>query len=113
MNGVSCAMVQSSPRESKYSTLFRQLKARIESGALVPGDRMPTFVEMRAEYGVMPTTVDRIYGMLEQEGLIVREQGRGTFVKQPAPRHATGVVGIHGVSVSHPAHPYYAHLIEG
>ena len=106
-------MVQSSPRESKYNLLFRQLKAQIESGALAPGDRMPTFVEMRAQYGVVPTTVDRIYGMLEQEGLIVREQGRGTFVKQPAPRRANGVVGIHGVADSQPTHPYYAHLIEG
>lgn len=71
------------PRESKYMQLAAHVRRQIESGELQPGDRLPSFSQMAAEMGVMPTTFDRTLAVLQQDGLIVREHGRGVFVAPP------------------------------
>ena len=47
-----------------------------------PGTRLPTLVELIAEFAVAPMTVRQTLARLEDEGYIVREQGRGTFVRE-------------------------------
>jgi DNA-binding transcriptional regulator YhcF (GntR family) len=61
------------------------LGERISSGALRPGDRLPSVRELAAEAGVNVNTVRAVYARLEREGLTRSEQGRGTFVA-PAPQ---------------------------
>jgi DNA-binding LacI/PurR family transcriptional regulator len=97
----------------KYQTLANLFKAQIEQGEFKPGDRLPSFTEMRAQYGATPTTVERVYSQLEQERLIIRERGRGTFVCQPEVRPMTGVIGINGIVFSANLHPYWAQIMEG
>lgn len=107
-------MALSSPLKTpKYVVLAEQLREQIEQGVLKPGDRLPSFVEMRALHGVTPTTVERIYARLEQDNLIVRERGRGTFVRQRDERAMNGVIGISGISFSQQPHPYWFNLMEG
>ena len=48
-----------------------------------PGDRLPTEPELCAEFGVSRITVRRAVEELIDEGLLVRQQGRGTFVIEP------------------------------
>ncbi len=55
------------------------------SGLLEPGQRMPSEHELALEYGTSRPTVRRAYATLRGEGLIVTEQGRGTFIR-PKPR---------------------------
>lgn len=97
----------------KYVVLANRFKAQIEQGELKPGDRLPSFTELRAQFGVTPTTIERVYGLLEQENLIVRERGRGTFVCEPEERATTGVVGVAGMTLVQQPHPYWARLMEG
>ncbi len=97
----------------KYLAIAAQLREQIEQGELQPGARLPSFVEMRAQYDVTLSTVERIYAVLEKEKLIVREHGRGTFVLETQERKATGVIGIYGVEFSIQPHPYWAHVMEG
>lgn len=101
----------SSLKTPKYILLADQLREQIEQGALKPGDRLPSFVEMRDQHGVTSATVERIYKHLEKDRLVVREQGRGTFVKQNAERIRTGVIGIRGLTFSQ--HPYFIQVMEG
>lgn len=68
---------------SALSRVANSVREQIHSGRFKPGDKLPSYSEMVAEYGVSMVTVDRIYNHLEQEGLIVRQQGRGTFVAEP------------------------------
>ena len=62
--------------------LRRYVLGRIASGQLQQGDRLPTERELVEMFGGGRSTVRRELGELEQEGIIGREVGRGTFVKK-------------------------------
>jgi DNA-binding transcriptional regulator YhcF (GntR family) len=57
-----------------------KLRAAIAGGALKPGDRMPAVRELAAHAGVNVNTVRAVYSRLAKQGVVVSEQGRGTFV---------------------------------
>ena len=49
-----------------------------------PGDRLPAARALAKERGVQLMTVQSAYGQLRDEGLVLTQQGRGTFVRDPA-----------------------------
>lgn len=67
-------------------TLYRQLDAllreQIRDGILRPGGRMPSETELSGQYGVSRATVRQALEALEQDELIERHPGRGTFVRR-------------------------------
>lgn len=73
----------SSPRPTKYALLAEALREQITQGVLLPGDRLPSFGEMRTRYGASLATVDRALQILEKDGLVVRVNGSGVFVAEP------------------------------
>ncbi len=103
----------SSPTASKYKLLAESLREQIQTGQLQPEDRLPSFSEMRARHGATPTTVERVYSLLERDGLVKREKGRGVFVARPLASRTNGVVGIVGLHSSYTSHPWGMHLLEG
>lgn len=62
-----------------YQTLFEM----ISSGAVKPGDRMPTEAELVESYGISRTTARRALDELHRQGLVTRQPGKGTFVRAP------------------------------
>jgi GntR family transcriptional regulator len=58
--------------------LLERLRADVDR--LGVGGRLPTEPEISASYGVSRTTVRRAVQVLVDEGRVVRQQGRGTFV---------------------------------
>jgi DNA-binding LacI/PurR family transcriptional regulator len=102
-----------SPAISKYKQIAESLREQIQSGQLQPEDRLPSFSEMRAQHGATPTTVERVYSLLERDGLVKREKGRGVFVARPQASRIHGVIGIVGLHSSYTAHPWGIHLLEG
>lgn len=56
------------------------LRARILSGALAPGDRLPALHRLAADTGVNSNTVRAVYQRLEHDGLVTTRHGSGTFV---------------------------------
>jgi GntR family transcriptional regulator len=56
----------------------------IEGGLWVPGDRLPSENDFCRRFDISRTTVRQALTMLELEGALRREQGRGTFVAEPA-----------------------------
>jgi GntR family transcriptional regulator len=60
--------------------LAEGIRARVESGALGRGARLPSVRSLATEVGVNVNTVRAAYSRLETEGVISGEQGRGTFV---------------------------------
>src|SRR3954471_9088619 len=65
--------------------LVWKVRSLIESGALEPGDRLPSVRMLAEAAGINVNTARAVYGRLEGEGLIRSEQGRGTFVTPQQP----------------------------
>lgn len=68
-----------------YAQVAAELRIRIESGRWAAGQKLPTLEELEEEFGIARVTARQAIGMLEEEGLIWRKQGKGTFVAQALP----------------------------
>ncbi|MFI7007820.1 PLP-dependent aminotransferase family protein [Streptomyces sp. NPDC050145] len=68
----------------RYKTLVDALASDIRSGRLAAGTRLPTHRGLAAREGIAVVTATRVYAELEAMGLVSREQGRGTFVRDLA-----------------------------
>ena len=67
-----------------YLELAEKMAAAIRSGELKPGEQLPTQRDMADKLGITVGTVGRAYMLVEQQGLISGEVGRGSFVRGPA-----------------------------
>lgn len=65
-----------------YYQLKELLKEQITDGVLNPGDQLPSERDLEERYGVSRMTARRALVELCNEGLVYREQGRGTFVAE-------------------------------
>ena len=65
-----------------YTQLIAQIQQRIVSGALLPGERLPSVRDLAAEAGVNPNTMQRALAQLEAEGLVYTERTTGRFVTE-------------------------------
>ncbi|HEY4687712.1 MAG TPA: GntR family transcriptional regulator [Anaerolineae bacterium] len=66
-----------------YVQLEEILRTEIERGQLKPGERLPGEFELCQRYDVSRTVVRQALRDLTDEGLIVRDKGKGTFVAEP------------------------------
>jgi GntR family transcriptional regulator len=65
------------PRYAQLAELFRQ---RIVRGTWDAGTRLPSLDELTKEFDVARVTVRQAVDLLERDGLVSAQQGRGTFV---------------------------------
>lgn len=79
--------------------LWRQLASdlaeRIAAGAYKPMERLPTEPELCAAYGVSRITVRQAVRHLTEQHLVMRQQGKGTFVAGPLMTH--GLQELRGI----------------
>ena len=66
--------------KSKYKALAQTIRDAIASGDLAVGAKLPTVRDLAYRVGVTPGTVARAYSLLTDEGRLVAEVGRGTYV---------------------------------
>ena len=66
-----------------YAQIISQIKHLIVTESLRAGEQLPTIRELAAELGINFNTVARSYRMLDAEGLISTQHGRGTFILGP------------------------------
>jgi GntR family transcriptional regulator len=66
-----------------YHQIENDLRERIRSGLWTPGQRIPGEPELTRLYGASRITIRQALDNLEREGLISREPGRGSFVRDP------------------------------
>ena len=67
-----------------YTQLVGIIKRNISTGVLRVGDLLPSEAELCQALQISRNTVRQAIGELEDEGLVVRKRGRGTFVSDPA-----------------------------
>jgi 2-aminoadipate transaminase len=89
-----------------YQQVVERLRALIYSGALPPGDRLPTVRQLAADLGLTRLTIHAAYAELQAQGLIESFVGRGTFVAPRLPLPASGPIG----SQAQPPAPWH---VEG
>ncbi|NEV02036.1 GntR family transcriptional regulator [Bradyrhizobium uaiense] len=69
-------------RLPRYQRLRDDLAARINRNEWRPGDPIPSEAELGAHYGVAIGTVRKAIDQLVSDGVLERQQGRGTFVRR-------------------------------
>ncbi len=88
---------------SLWRQIAQHLHEEIKSGELQPGSKLPTEPHLARRFGVNRHTVRRALSVLQEEGLVSIEQGRGTFVRTPnadyhpgEDAHLSGNIGREG-----------------
>ena len=64
----------------KWVRIAAQLRSRIESGKLAPGEPVPSITQLTQEHGVARETAAHALKILEEEGYIRRYPGLGYYV---------------------------------
>ena len=77
---------RSSP-EPLYRQLSMHLEAEIARGRLREGERIESEDELARRFGISRITVRQAIAELVRKQILVRKQGKGTFVTLPAVRH--------------------------
>jgi GntR family transcriptional regulator len=74
-----------------FSPLYQQIKALIlqslQAGEWKPGESIPSEMDLAARFRVSQGTVRKAIDELAAENLVVRRQGKGTFVATHAEQH--------------------------
>ena len=65
-----------------YFQLYSDISQKIENNILKDGDKLPNEMELCEEFGLSRITIRQAYKELETNGYVLRERGRGTFVRK-------------------------------
>ncbi|WP_144392509.1 GntR family transcriptional regulator [Pleionea sediminis] len=65
-----------------YRQLMEQIRRMIASNQLSPGDGLPSVRQIATQLSVNPMTISKSYSLLEAEGLLERQRGKGMIVSK-------------------------------
>ena len=68
----------------KWQRIANDLRDRINSGDIAPGEALPSESELADKYRVTHSTVRRALVELRIEGRVMAQQGRGVYALDPA-----------------------------
>jgi GntR family transcriptional regulator len=74
-----------------YLQIVDQIKMRVAVGDWLSGQEIPSIRGLAAELRVSVITVKRAYYELEREGIIITNQGKGSFISDRVPDLRTEV----------------------
>src|SRR5437588_5636144 len=70
--------------ERRYEQVAEQIRKLISSGALKPGDKLPSERELCVKLGVGRSSIRDAVRTLQATGILEPRQGHGTVVRDPA-----------------------------
>lgn len=76
-------MIEFSPDAPRWRQIADVIRQRIADGTYPPRSRVPSLVQITAEFGVASSTAHKALTALRTEGLTYTEQGLGSFVSPP------------------------------
>lgn len=65
-----------------YKQLVDQFEDAIRSGALKPGEQVPSMNDFALQLGISKETVKKTYVILREKGLLIPQQGKGFYVAE-------------------------------
>ena len=68
-----------------YVQIIDQIKHLVATGVLRPDDQLPTVRQLASDLRVNFNTIARAYRMLDEDGVISTQQGRGTYIPRSSP----------------------------
>jgi len=66
-----------------YHQLIEIIKQNVKEGVWLPGDQIPSEMELCETFGVSRTVVRQALRELKSENLIIKRKGKGTFIAKP------------------------------
>lgn len=66
-----------------YQQVADDLRHKIHAGEYSTGQRLPSIRQLAREYGISPQTVQNALRELRSDHLVVSQQGRAFFVRDP------------------------------
>lgn len=76
--------VQTSSGVPIYLQVVQQVKHRVATGVLNPGERLPSVRDIAEQLRVNPNTVAKAFTELERQGVVETRRGTGTYVAEVA-----------------------------
>ena len=73
-------VIRNTSAEPLYNQIYTQIRDQIVSGALKPGDALPSIRALAKDLRISVITTRRAYDELERDGFIVTAAARGCFV---------------------------------
>ena len=67
----------------KFERIADDLRAQIRAGELTPGAKLPSETRLAEEHATSVPTVRQALALLQAEGMIEKEHGRGNYVRRP------------------------------
>jgi GntR family transcriptional regulator len=83
--GVLAETIDPSSDRAVYKQIADHLRVAIGRERLGPGDQLPSEAQLMAHYGVARMTARNALRLLQDEGLITAEHGRGVYVRARPP----------------------------
>lgn len=79
-------VIEEGREKVKYRRIWRELRRDIQAGRWQVGEQIPSEPELAHTYGYSRGTVRNAIEQLVNDGMLRKEQGRGTFVISAVPR---------------------------
>ena len=100
-----------------YYQVYQSILQRIQTGEFTPGNPLPPERKLVEEYGASRITIVKALDMLENDGFIDRQHGRGTFVTSSSSpvdsSNAPPASGTIGMVVPSLNHPFLSSIMTG
>ena len=97
--------------EPKYQSVAESLRHDIATGMYNDGDALLTEAELKLKFGVSRQTVRQAISLLENDGLVIRRRGSGTYVNHGARKHS-GVLSV-GVITTYITDYIFPSIVRG
>ena len=76
-------MLEFAPDQPRWRQVAEAIRQRIADGTYPPRTRVPSVLQLQAEFGIAAATGQKVHRALRDDGLIYTEPGLGSFVAQP------------------------------
>ncbi len=80
----SCKECEMNKKDPLYKTIYRTIVEKIENGEYKSGDQIPTEAEWADIYNVSRITSKKALDLAAENGIIVKQPGKGSFVTEEA-----------------------------
>lgn len=97
--------------EPKYQAVADELRREIALGSYADGQALMTEVELKERFGVSRQTVRQAISLLEDDGLVIRRRGSGTYVTH-GPRKRAGDLNV-GVITTYITDYIFPSIVRG